>query len=384
MPIPILHSYSTWLHQTQTWMYTQVKHLPKSVVPHIVCHRTANLEQFSVPNIHALREGPAWQWYWDKGLRSLGLRNYIGLLVRVGRRLRAPVVHSHFGPYGWQDLDAVKRIGARHVVTFYGADVNRLPQQEPKWLDRYARLFASIDAVLCEGPHMAGCIESLGCPASKLKVQHLGIELDRFPFQPRKWKPGTPLRVLIASSFREKKGIPYALEALGRLKNDIPLEITIIGDAGNDDAAQAEKKRIHEIIQHYGLDPHLTMLGYQPYDVLIEKAYKNHVYVAASVTASDGDTEGGAPVTIIEMIATGMPVVSTLHCDIPHIIKHKHSGLLAPERNAEALFECLNWLTGHPDCWEDLIQNGRQWIEQEYDAVRQGQKLAAVYNELIS
>jgi len=43
-----------------------------------------------------------------------------------------------------------------------------------------------------------------------------------------KWQQGEPLRVLIAASFREKKGIPYALEALGMLQKDVSLEIAII------------------------------------------------------------------------------------------------------------------------------------------------------------
>ena len=365
-------------------MYTQVKHLPERIEPHIVCHRTSNLEQFRVPNIHALYDGPAWRWYWEKGLRRLRLRHYIGLLVRTGKSVQAPLVHSHFGPYGWEDINAVRKLDARHVVTFYGADVNQLPKQDPSWYKRYARLFKYVDLVLCEGPHMAQCVVELGCPAAKVKVQHLGIELDRFPYRPRMWQPEEPLRILIASSFREKKGIPYALEALGRLKETTPLEITIIGDAGADPAAQREKAQILACIEKYNLSPHLRMLGYQPYDILVEEAYRHHVYMAASVIAEDGDTEGGAPVTIIEMMATGMPVVSTHHCDIPHIITDKQNGLLAPERNSDALLHCLQWLTGNPDKWKDLVQNGRRWIEQEYDAVRQGEKLATLYEQLVA
>ena len=65
--------------------------------------------------------------------------------------------------------------GIKHLVTFYGFDVNYLPQMDPSWSQRYQELFAQCDRVLCEGPHMAGCLVGLGCPESKVRVQHLGV-----------------------------------------------------------------------------------------------------------------------------------------------------------------------------------------------------------------
>jgi len=58
---------------------------------------------------------------------------------------------------------------------------------------------------------LAESILKLGCPPDKVKVHHLGVEVEKIHYKPRRWSTGTPLRVLIASSFREKKGIPIAL-----------------------------------------------------------------------------------------------------------------------------------------------------------------------------
>ena len=71
---------------------------------------------------------------------------------------------------------------------------------------------------------MANLLAMLGCPEDKIRVVYLGIELDKTPFTPRIWAPGEPLRILIAASFREKKGIPYALQALAQLQEKTPLE----------------------------------------------------------------------------------------------------------------------------------------------------------------
>ena len=364
-------------------MYTQVRYLPSHVTPHIVCERKENLGQFAMPHIHCLSDASAGQRTIDRLLRKLSVRNHLGFLTRKCQSLDAHILHSHFGHYGWAELGAARSAGVKHVVTFYGLDVNFLPRQNARWGDkRYPELFSQIDLILCEGSHMGRCIAELGCPAHKIKVQHLGIRIDEIEFAPRSWHKGDPFRVLIAASFREKKGIPYALEALAKIQHRVDLEITVIGDAGPEPRNQREKEKILSIIEKHGFKK-IRLLGYQPQHVLMEEAYQHHIFLSPSVTASDGDTEGGAPVSLIEMSASGMMVVSTTHCDIPEVIVHKKTGLLAPERDAESLANHLIWLIEHPDQWEAMLQAGRQHVQTHYDAQTQGQQLANHYQDLV-
>ena len=128
---------------------------------------------------------------------------------------------------------------------------------------------------------------------------------------------------------------------------------------------------------------HHRVLGYQPHDTLFEEALKHHVFLSPSVHSSDGDTEGGAPVALIDLSATGMPVVSTVHCDIPNVILDEQSGLLAAERDVEGLVDRLKWLIDHPERWEAMALAGRQHIEAEFDAAAQGRRLAEHYQRLL-
>ena len=111
--------------------------------------------------------------------------------------------------------------------------------------------------------------------------------------------------------------------------------------------------------------------------------HNHHLFLQPSVTASHGDTEGGAPVSIIEMLATGMPVIATTHCDIPEVVGTAYSHLLASERDAVHLAECIQMLLDKPDSWPDLIQKGREHIETEYHLPRQVDRLIARYDEII-
>jgi colanic acid/amylovoran biosynthesis glycosyltransferase len=315
--------------------------------------------------------------------RKLRTRDYLKKLEEVSKRVDADIIHSHFGNVGWTNLDAIRKVKARHVVTFYGLDVNQLPVKYPVWRKRYKRLFAEADLFLCEGTHMGRCLVELGCPAHKIKVQHLGVDVDSIVFRPRQWSPADPLRVLIAASFREKKGIPYAIQALQEVAKNTPLQLTIIGDAGQDPDSQKEKGLILTALERSGLKESTRMLGYQPHQVMLQEAYNHHLFLQPSVTAADGDTEGGAPVAIIEMLATGMPVVATTHCDIPEVVGPAFSHLLAPERDVGKLAECIERLLDKPGSWSDLIQKGREHVELEYHLVRQAERLISLYSELI-
>jgi colanic acid/amylovoran biosynthesis glycosyltransferase len=365
-------------------MFNQVRYLPDSrIEAHVVCNSTENIRQFGVANLHELGGPRYWRYWCEKVPKKLGFPSYSRFLVRTAQKVGAELVHSHFGSGGWDDLPSVQRTKARHVVTFYGYDVSGLPTENLVWRERYKEVFHAADMILCEGPFMAAAVIDLGCPPEKMRVHHLGVETGSIDFMPRSWTPGTPLRVLIAASFREKKGIPDALLALSKIKDEVPLEVTIVGDAGPDPNQQREKRRILDIIEQNNLGQIVTMLGYQPFSRLSKEAYRNHVYLSPSLTASNGDTEGGAPVAMIEMMASGMPVVSTRHCDIPNVVNSGETGLLAAERDIEGLANHLRWLIANPDYWKGMVVRARQKIEKEFDAHTQGQELAELYEELV-
>ena len=78
-------------------------------------------------------------------------------------------------------------------------------------------------------------------------------------------------------------------------------------------------------LETLGLMPIVRLQGQQPYSVLLEEAYQHHIFMGPSITAHDGDMEG-TPMVLVDMAATGMPIISTTHSDVPEIIKHGKQG----------------------------------------------------------
>ncbi|MDG5766529.1 glycosyltransferase [Balneolales bacterium ANBcel1] len=385
--ITVVHSFPVWLPQTQTWLYNQVRSLPENVTSHIVCKSTGNLDQFHLPNIHALMGGYSrLSDISTRALRHVDYHLYTALKINA---IRPQILHSHFGTVGWKNdrmlrlLPGQIRRNIRHVVTFYGQDVVHIPKTKPVWRKRYRKMFRNVDMVLCEGTHMAMKVRELGCPAEIIRVHHLGVDLEAIPFRPRKKRENQPCRILMAAAFRPKKGFLYGLRALERISARHDIEVTLVGDSTGDNISELEKQRIESFVAASGLAGKVAYTGFLSQHQLNRLAADHHIYLAPSVTAEDGDSEGGAPVSLIEMAASGMPVVSSRHCDIPEVLPENECGLLADERDVDELEAHLDLLLSHPESWLDLTVTAREHLESHYDAKKQGESLSRKYFRLL-
>ena len=377
--IRVLHSVRSWLPLTQNWIKQQILDLPSNIEVSVLAgERERNVEDSHFPLYVAEEESPL-RFRFESWLSHIRPGSELYSRTKAMKRVRPDVVHSHFGNRGWFDRKSVAATGAAHVVTFYGYDVNYLPRQSPVWLSRYRELFDSGAVILCEGPHMREVLIGMGADPSAVKVHHLGVPVQSIAFRPNLWEGGE-LNVLIASAFREKKGIPLALEALGRVHRDTRLSVDLVGEANEEERSQREKAEILDVIARYDLP--VRMRGFVSLEELRNLMRRSHLFLAASRTASDGDTEGGAPVVLLEAAAIGIPIVSTNHCDIPEVVIDGQTGLLASEGDVESFHRTFRSMIERRGEWPQFVRRGRARVEKEFDSVTQAGRLAALYEEL--
>jgi len=377
----IAHSVRSYLFRTGSWIYSQISHL-KKYQPLVITTRKRNLDIFPVKKIYSLSDLNGLNRFFQRQYAKL-TNFYYPFFFKVLKENKVSLIHSHFGNRGFFDLALKQKLKIPQVTTFYGHDVSMLPQEE-RWRKRFEVLFKQCDLMLAEGNYMKKSLLELGCPDHKVKVQHLGIDPEKIPFIPRKLNDHQKVKILIAGTFREKKGITYALEAFAKLaphyKN---IEVTLIGDAGRSERETNYKKEIITIINTRNIAEKVNYLGFLPYPAFIEEAKNNHIFLSPSIHPSDGETEGGAPVTLIEMSAYGMPIISTFHCDIPEVVVDGKSGFLVPEKDTNGLAERLEHLINHTELWESMGRVGRKHIEEEFNIVKQAAKLEALYDSLL-
>jgi colanic acid/amylovoran biosynthesis glycosyltransferase len=367
----VVHLVSPYLFPTGSWVYSQICGL-RAYRADVVTSATENLDQFPWDRIEVLPPPT------ESRLAILRPRTAVRereRKLRLRRALRqASVAHAHFGPEGHHARRAAAAEGVPLVVSFYGYDLTQLPRKYPVWRRRYAALFASAAAVLVEGSHMRATLIGLGCPEEKARLQRLGVDVAAIPFTER--RPTGALRILMAASFREKKGLLYGLEAVARSRSaGLESRVTLIGDG-------PERDGLLNAARELGLTDIVDLQGLISHERLLIEMQEHDVFLQPSVTAADGDSEGGAPVTLIEAAAAGLPVIATWHCDIPEVIVDGKGGLLAPERDVAALADCLLDFAARGDDWPRFGAFNRAHVEANYNLTHQVRLLEEIYDSV--
>lgn len=100
------------------------------------------------------------------------------------------------------------------------------------------------------------------------------------------------------------------------------------------------ERRLRTLIEQYQLDDVIHMPGFKPSHEVKAMLDEADLFLLPSVTGVDGDMEG-IPVALMEAMAVGIPVVSTVHSGIPELINAGESGWLVPENDARTLADKL-------------------------------------------
>jgi len=283
----------------------------------------------------------------------------------LGQR-KASVIHAHFGPIGYQMLPLKRKLGLPMVTTFYGFDTANLTPLEPmNWPEHRQQLFNEGELFLVEGPFMRQRLINLGCPANKIILQRILIDLNATPYRKREFKLERKVIIVFAGRFCEKKGLMYALKAVLKLSQlGMNIEFRMIG------GGELERD-VANFITDNNMKEIAIILGVLDYKSYIKEMDSGDIFLHPSITADDGDSEGGAPTTILEAQALGMPVVSTTHADIPNVTVPGQSAILVGERDVNALVTALCKVISPSADWEKMGKTGRSFIEKHHE-VNQG------------
>src|SRR5262249_21904059 len=225
------------------------------------------------------------------------------------------------------------------------------------------------------GTAMVDRLRTLGCPAAKIRVQPIGVDVGAFsPGQP---PLDHPPRVLTVARLVEKKGVDVLLAAVARLRPELPdLVCDVVGDG-------PLRARLEAKATASGLGVAVRFHGAQPQSPVLELMRAAHCFVLASTTAADGDEEG-TPIVLMEASSAALPVISTWHSDIPEVVRDGETGLLVQAGDAEALALGLGRLLRDPELRRRLGANGRRYVAERFDVPVLAARLEALYREVLA
>jgi colanic acid/amylovoran biosynthesis glycosyltransferase len=288
------------------------------------------------------------------------------------------LVLCHFGDVGSRMLPAFKAgmVPGKFAVVFHGADLSTVIAANGP--DFYRPLFERCDLLLPVSQHWALALEKYGCPPAKIRVHHMGVDTGKLEYRERRLAPGESVRMISICRFVEKKGLEYAIRALARALPHCrhPVEYSLVGDGPLLPAMSS-------LVAELGLTGQVRLLGWQDNDQVRDLLATMHILVAPSVTAQDGDQEG-IPVSIMEAMAAGLPVLSTRHSGIPELVGDGVSGWLAPERDVEYLADRMCALINAPDTWAAFGRAGRARVLEQFDQKVLDAQLELTIGEIVN
>lgn len=367
----------SYLPQTETFIW-QYLHSFKNVYPVVICGSIVNLDQFELLNgkIYAASLS-RWttSWIKDNYYRRV-IKLNCGYKEKILRQEHIDLIHAHFGMTGFYHLDLAVAMKMPLLTTFYGYDLSVkkvIEERKPA----YARLFKEGNYFLVEGPFERDQLIALGCPEGKIRIQRIAIDVDKYAFRPPSWDGKRPIRFLFVGRFVEKKGLEYALRALAKISKEYSFQFRIIG------SGELEKP-LRLLAANLDFTRQIVWLGMQPHRRVIEEIQSCDILVQPSVTAADGDSEGGAPTVLLEAQACGVPVISTNSADIPYTTRPNESALLSPERDVDSLAHNICQLIDNSEAWSQMGKKGREHVEKYHDVRKEVAALEAIYIELLS
>ena len=110
---------------------------------------------------------------------------------------------------------------------------------------------------------------------------------------------------------------------------------------------------------------------------------ESDLFVLPSRTDPQTGESEGTPTVLVEAQACGLPVISTIHADIPSIVADGDAGLLVPEGQVEALRDALDRLLSQPARWATMGAAGRAYVERRHSPQAVGAQLEQLYDRAL-
>ncbi len=212
--------------------------------------------------------------------------------------------------------------------------------------------------------------QTYGAAAKRVWRIYNGLDLSQLTFQSPLHRP--PLIVFVGRLI-EKKGVLILVEACAKLKDwGCEFHCQIIGTGYLQEQLQQRIQQLH-------LNSVVEMVGPRPQNEVFERIQQAAAFTAPYVIGSDGNRDG-LPTVLLEAMALGTPCVATDVTGIPEIVRHKETGLLVPQHDAEALASALKQLLNNATEREKLARQARQAIEADFDIHHNTASLRALFH----
>ena len=279
------------------------------------------------------------------------LYDLLGLLelVRLMRRVRPDILHANSSKAGLlgRVAAALVRVPVR-VFTVHGWAFKAYAGAAAtlfRWADRLMDPLTTVTICVSQREREAG-LAARTCRADRTVV--IPTAVDASP-APRARHDGDLPRVLTVGRLAAPKDPLTLIRALAQVSH--PFSACVVGDGPERAAVEAE-------IRAAGLGRAVELTG--------ERRDVPDLLAAADVFALSSRSEG-APLSVLEAMAAGLPVVASNVGGLPELVADGETGVLVPPEDPAALAAALDRLLGDAELRRTLGARGRDRVRERFD-----------------
>jgi colanic acid/amylovoran biosynthesis glycosyltransferase len=377
---PVVACYcATFLKPEMLHIYRQITSL-RRVEPFVIAQKREEAARYPFDRIAVVGK-PATHFarrFWFKQVREAPwqvspgeVRKLIGILADV----KAELLHIYFGHIGVHLLPLIKAWPKPSVVSFHGADV-MVDLDKPAYRTATQEMLEAVRLVLVRSESLGRALINIGCPAGKIRLQHTGIPVGDIPFRTRDWPDKGVWKFVQACRLIEKKGLRVSLRAFAKFAEQYPVATFTIAGEG------PLRSELGRVAAELGVADRVFFPGFISQNQLRELFYQSHIFLHPSEVGGDGNQEG-VPNSMLEAMASGLPVFATEHGGIPEAIENGRSGILVKEGDDAALALALLERTANPEGLAAIARNGAEAVRKHFEQSGQTRQLEDYYLEAI-
>lgn len=294
-----------------------------------------------------------------------------GPLWRAHRRRPIDVLHGHlFGSNVWATvlgrLWGVPVVVAHEHMWSYGAGRAR-PLIDRTLIARFSDVFIAVS-----GYGRDEMVSKEGIDPAAIHVLTNGIEapalLSKDAARVALGLPESGLVVGSIGHLRSEKAYEVLVDATALLTRRFPdVRAVIIGTGPEEEMLRATAERA-------GLGDRLVLAGQREDAASLISAF--------DVSVCCSDFEGG-PLSVMEYMASGVPVVASDVGGLPELLEGGRAGRLVPSRDPAALAAAIEGLKDHPEATTEMVSRAAELRAREHDIATWVARLEALYARLL-
>jgi glycosyltransferase involved in cell wall biosynthesis len=307
---------------------------------------------------------------WRHGLSLPLLPLFLARLQRISVRNSIDVVHVNnyrSAPWGrfvaqWAGAPCVCHV--REMIT-------------SEMIHRYR--LRSMDTLIAVADAVGLTLIKEGIPQGRVSTIRSGVAVHGLPTQSEAHRSREGLRigpndpvVGIVAHILPHKGYDDLVQALALIAERLPnTRCLVVGEAPR----KRYLRHLLDLAERHAVKDRLTLVGFRE-DVAC-------LLQAMDLVVLPSHSEG-LPITILEAMAAGKPVVATAVGGIPEVVRNGETGLLVPPRDPQRMAEAAIRLLQSPALARLMGEAGRKQVEAGFTLAREARETSMAYQEILA